>query len=146
MQQAKFRGGNLCRRSPDGERHGVTVQFKVRRADAGGHGLFKAAQHGPYPGGKLARAEWLGDVVIGAKVKPAYAICFTRFGGEKDYRNACQVVACTDLPADFKAAVAGDYDVEEKEGRRIFARQRHDLIACNTDADIESGQLQVVAD
>jgi hypothetical protein len=108
--------------------------------------LFKAAQHCPYACGKLACAEGLGDVIIGAKVKPAYAICFTRFGGEKDHRDACQVVACPDLPADFKAAVARDHDVQEKEGRRILARQRHDLIACNTDADIESGQLQVVAD
>ena len=55
-------------------------------------------------------------------------------------------MACPDLPADFKAAVARDHDVKEKEGRRILARQRNDLVACNTDADIESGQLQVVAD
>jgi hypothetical protein len=55
-------------------------------------------------------------------------------------------VACPDLPADFKAAVAGNHDVKEKEDRRILARQRHGLVARNTDADIESGQLQVVAD
>src|SRR6476646_5989400 len=146
MQQPKFSGRNLCRRSPDGERHGVAVQFKVRRADAGGHRLFKASQYGPYPGGKLACAERLGDVVVGAKVEPAYAIGFTRFGGEKEYRNAREVVACPDLPADFKAALARDHDVQEKEGRRMLARQRHDLVACNTDTDIESGQLQVVAD
>jgi hypothetical protein len=122
------------------------VQFEVGRGDAGGQGLLKPPQHRPDAGGKLARAERLGDVVVGAKVQPANAVFFTRPGSEKDYWNAGKITAFPDLPADIKTAAAGHHDIKHEEDRRMLARQWQNVIAGSAKADIESAELQVVAD
>ena len=122
------------------------MQFEVRSGDAGSYGLLETPQHRSGPGGKFARPERLGDVIVGAKVQAADAVFFSRFGGEKDDGNAGQFTALADLTAHFKPAVTGHHDIQQEEDWRVFARQRQDVVAGSANPDIESGELQMMAD
>src|SRR4029077_20573983 len=57
-----------------------------------------------------------------------------------------QFAVFANLPAHFKAAVTGDHDIEQEEYRRLLARLRQHIIAGRAKTDVESGQLQMVAD
>ena len=146
MQKAKFRCGHVGRSPANDERHGIAVQLKIGSCDAGGQRLLKTPQHRPDTRCKLASPERFGDVVVSAKIKAAYAVFFAGPGSKKDDGDAGKVAAFADLTADFKPAVTGNHDVEQKENRRMLARQRQYFIARNADAHVEPGQLQVVAD
>src|SRR5690242_15199278 len=116
MQETKLSGGHVSEFSANREGHGIAVEFEVGRGDVGGgHRLLKAAQHRSDARYELPSAERLGDVVVGAQIQAANAVFFTSFGGEKDDREARQIAVFPDLPADVKAAVAGDHDIEQEK-------------------------------
>src|ERR1700731_2425132 len=145
MQKTKFRGGHVSWRSANDESHGIAVQLKIGSGDAGGQRLFKTPQYGPDARCELASPERLGDVVVSAKIKAAHPVFFAGPCSQKDYGDASKVAALADLTADFKAAVPGYHDVEQKEDWSMLARQRQYFVAGNADAHIEPGQLQMMA-
>jgi hypothetical protein len=146
MQNTKFRGGNPRGLTAHFERHGVTMQFKVGSGNACGQWLLKTPQHRPDARCKFASAERFGDVIVGAKIQTANAVFLSCTGREKNDWYAGQITAFANLATDFKAAVSGNHDVQQKEGRRLLARLRQHVVAGNTKADIEPGGLQVMAD
>ncbi len=146
MQQAEFSGGDVRGLAADHERHGVTMQFKVWSGDACGQGLLKTPQHRPDAGCKFANAERLSDVIVGAKVQAANAVFLTCARGQENDRDAGKITALANLAADFKAAVSGNHDVEQKEDGRLLARLGQNFVTRSTKAHVESGRLQVVAD
>ena len=146
MQQTEFGGCNVRGISADSERHGVTMQFEIGSGDAYGQGLLKTPQHRPDARCKFASAERFGDVIVGAKIQTAHAVFLPCTGREKNDWYAGKITAFADLAADFKAAVSGNHDVQQKEGRRLLASLRQHVVAGNTKADIESGRLQMMAD
>ena len=146
MQQAEFGGRNVRWLAAHFERHGVTMQFEVGSGDASGQRLLKTPQHRPDAGSQLASAERLGDVIVGAKVQAANAVFLTCARGQKNDRDAGKITALANLAANFKAAVPGNHDVEQKEDRRLLARLRQHFVAGNAKAHVESGQLQMVSD
>ena len=146
MQQAKFRGGYVSKLAAHCERHGVTMQFKIRSGNAGGQRLLKAPQNRPDSRCKLANSKRFGDVIVGPKVKAADAVFLAGAGRKKNNWNAGKVTAIANLAANFKAAVAGNHDIQQKENRWILARLGQHFITGNTKTHIEPGHLQVVAD
>src|ERR1700690_3060468 len=91
IEQAEFgsRGWDLF--AAHGKRHGGGIN--VNLVDLGGQGrqgTLETAQDGLYAGHKFARAEGLGDVVIGAEFQSQNAIGLATLGGEKDYWDRCQ--------------------------------------------------------
>src|SRR5882724_5661439 len=146
MQKAKFRGGHVSRCSANDERHGITVQLKIGSCDAGGQRLLKTPQHRPDTRCELASPERFGDVVVSAKIQAAYPVFFAGPCSQKDDGNAGKIAAFANLPANFKAAVTGNHDVEQEKNGRMLACQRQDFIARNAKEHVEPSQLQVVAD
>jgi len=146
MQQAEFRGCDVSKLAAHRERHGVTMQFEIGSGDAYGQGLLKTPQHRPDARCEFASAERFGDVIVGAKIQAAHAVFLTGTRSQKDDWDSSEITAFPDLAADFKAAVSGNHDVQQKEGRRLLARLRQHVVAGNTKADIEPGCLQMMAD
>ena len=71
-----------------------------------------AAEHGLDPGQQLARAEGLGDVVVGADLEADDAVGLLDQGGEQDDR---QVGGLADHPAERQPVLARHHDVEDDE-------------------------------
>jgi hypothetical protein len=122
------------------------MQFKVGSGDACGQGLLKTPQHRPDAGCKFASAERFGDVIVGANIQAANAVFLTCARRQKNDRDAGEITALANLAANFKAAMSGNHDVEQKEGGRLLARLRQHVVAGNAKAHVKSGCLQVVAD
>lgn len=75
-----------------------------------------AAQHGTYPRKQFARAEWLGDIVVGAKLKSHDAIGFLVAPGQQDDRHG----GTLPQPAgQLHAVFAGQFQVEKNEVDRF---------------------------
>lgn len=146
MQQTEFSGRNVRGLSADDERHGVAMQFEIRSGNACGQRLLKTPQHGPDARRELASSKRFGDVIVGANVQAANAVFLPGARGQENNRDARKVTAFANLAADFKTAVAGNHDVEQKENRRLLACLGQHFVARNTKAHIEPSRLQVVAD
>jgi hypothetical protein len=146
MQQAEFRGCYIGWLAAHRERHGVTMQFEIRSGNARSQRLLKTSQNRSDAGREFSSPEWLRDVIIGAKVQAAHAIFLTCSRSKKDDGNVGQITALANLPADFKAAVTGNHNVQQKKNRWILARLGQNFVARNTKTHIEPGHLQVVAD
>src|SRR5919197_1588578 len=67
----------------------------------------RAAQHRPDAGDQLARAEWLGDVVVGSQLQPDHLVDLVAAGGQDD--DGQGRVALLQLAADLEAARAGQH-------------------------------------
>ena len=122
------------------------MQFEVGSGDACGQRLLKTAQHRPDTRCKLANAERFGDVIVGPKIQAANAVFLTCAGRQENDWDAGEVTAFPDLAADFKAAMSGNHDVEQKKGRRLLARLWQHFVPGDAEAYVESGRLQVMAD
>ena len=146
MQQSEFGGRNIRGLSADHERHGVAMQFEIGSGNAGGQRLLKAPQHGPDAGCEFASPERFGNVIVRAKIQAANAILLTSARGQENNRDARKVTAFANLAADFKTAVAGNHDVEQKENRRLLTRLGQYFVTRNTKAHTKPSRLQVVAD
>ncbi len=83
------------------------------RNDASRHGRrADTAQDGAYPGEQFARAEGLGEVVVGAHLEADDAVGLVAHGGQHQYGNRR---TGAQLAADFQAAFAGEHEVENQE-------------------------------
>ena len=146
MQQTKFRRGNVRGFAAHFKGHGVTMQFKIWSSDACGQRLLKTPQHRPDAGCKLANAERFGDVIVGAEIEAANSVFLTCAGRQENDWDAGEVSAFPDLAADFKAAMPGNHDVEQKKRRRLLACLWQHFVPGSAESHVESGCLQVMAD
>ena len=80
-----------------------------------GRGAGAAAQHGPDPGDQLARAERLGDVVVGTELQPHDAVNLVVAGGQEDHRSP--VAALAQPSAQLRAVQPGQADVDDAGDR-----------------------------
>ena len=85
----------------------------------GGKRALKAAQNGFDAGHKFARAERLGDVVVGAELESEDAVGFAAFGRKKNYGHGGEPVSLADGAAEFETVFAGDHDVEHEKRRAL---------------------------
>src|SRR5438309_1635728 len=145
MQQTEFRRGHVREFPAHCERHGVIMQFKIRSGNACGQRLLKTPQHRPDARCEFANAERLRDVIVGAKVQAANAVFLTGACGKKNDGDAGEITALANLAANFKAAVPGNHDVQQKEDWRLLARLRQHFVPGNAKAHVEPGRLQVMA-
>src|SRR5260370_27456635 len=106
VEWAEFRGGYVDQLASHAERHGIAAQFKIASGDVRCHRLLEASQDGLHARDKLARAEWLADVVVGSQIAALNAIGFGRFGGEENDGDLGQVTARADLLSAPTSAVA----------------------------------------
>lgn len=147
IEQAELGSGGRDHTATNGKRHGggidldVTDFHRARRERA-----LEAAQHSLNPGDKLARAERLGDVIVGAEFKSKDAIGFTAFGGKKDDRNRGQTGHLADGAADFEAVFAGNHNVQNEQRRTLPLGVGENVDTGRIDAHDEAFILEMVAD
>src|SRR5208282_1122721 len=85
VEQAKLGGGGGHGLSADGEDHSGGVDGDVPYFErTGRERTLKAAEHGLDPGHEFARAERLGNVVIGSDLETEDAVGFAALGGEEN--------------------------------------------------------------
>src|SRR5260370_25738642 len=135
VEWAELGGGYVDQLASHAERHRIAAQFKIASGDVRCHRLLEASQDGLHARDKLARAEWLADVVVGSQIEALNAIGFGRFGGEENDGGLGQVTARANLLADLKAAISRHHHIQQEEDWRICPRQRQHLIPPRAPAD-----------
>ena len=78
----------------------------------------RSAQDRLEPCPKLARAERLGDVVVGAKLEAEDLVRLLRLGGQQDDRRPLPCPA--DVAADLESVAAGQHDVQDDGVKRLL--------------------------
>ena len=94
-----------------------------------------AAQHGPHARHQLARAERLGQIVVGAQLQADQPVGLLHAGGEHDDRQAVGGRVLAQGAGDVEAVQAGQHQVEHQQvgplgagqaqGGRAVARRQH---------------------
>ena len=95
---------------------------------------------------QLARAEWLGDVIVRAHFEAHDAVGFLAPRGQHQDRQAIERLIAADFLADFEARKLRQHQVEQQNVRRRFAHLRQARGAVGRRGDLESFALEVVAD
>jgi len=116
VEQAKLGGGGGHEIAAHGESHGRGIDLYL--ADFQGAGrkrALKTAQHGLDAGDEFARAEGLGDVVVGAQFEAEDAIGFAAFRCQKNYRDRRQAGSLANGATYFQAVFARYHNVENEE-------------------------------
>jgi hypothetical protein len=90
--------------------------------------LAGAAQQRAHAGDELARAERLGEVVVGAEVEAADAVVLGRLCGEHDDRD---VGVAAHLAAHLLAGQVREHEVEDHDARPERLRQREQVAAAD---------------
>jgi hypothetical protein len=147
IEQAKFGGRGRDQAAAHHERHGRGIDFNV----ADFHGTrrqrpLEAAQHGLDAGNQFARAERLGDVVVGAEFEAEDAVGFAALRRQKNDRHRREAGNLADAAAEFKAVFARDHDVENEQRRALPLGVGQYVGAGWVDADDEALVFEVVAD
>ena len=101
---------------------------------------FGAAQQRLDASLQLARAERLGDVVVGAEFEADHPVCL--IGGRGQHYDGYLGVA-TDLLAQGKAVVAGHHDIENNQVRAVQGELLAHLVAFRRRQYLETGPGQV---
>src|SRR5260370_16288795 len=118
IEQSKFGGGGGNRLSTNGENHGSGIDGDVSDFErTGRQRALKAAQHGLDAGHKLARAERLGDVVVGSDLKAKHAVRLAAFGSQKNHRHGREARSLPDGAAKFKSVLARNHDAKDEQRR-----------------------------
>ena len=99
-----------------------------------------AAQDGLHPGDELARAERLGDVVVGAELEAEDAVDLAVAGGEEQHRH---VARGAQSAAHLEAVDVGQADVEQHDLRPMLRDQLEPAFAVRGLQHSESGLAQV---
>ena len=104
-------------------------------------GAGRAPQHRLDPGDQLARAERLGQVVVGAQFQAEDAVDLVVAGGEEDHRRP--VAGLAQPAADLQAVIAGQADVEHAGDRAQPAGRGEagDAVALHVHAEVVPGQV-----
>ena len=147
QQQELFRGEPDL--APAG-RHDVPfeIDLDVAERERGVLGLQRrrAAEHGAHARDDLARAERLGDVVVGPELEPRDALLLFGARGDHDDRHGAGLRVGPQGAADVAPVEPWEHDVQEKQIRRVFADSGHDSRPRQHDADLEPGLPQSVAE
>jgi len=114
MQQTKFRSRDVCELAAHRERHGITMQLKIRSGNACSERLLKPAQNRTHPRCKFPGSKWLGDVIVGPKIQTTDAVFLACPRREKNNGDGGEIGALANFPADLKTAVTGNHNVEQK--------------------------------
>ena len=120
VEQAEFggRGGNGL--AAHGKDHGRRIDFNFPDLHgAGRKRTLEAAQNGFDSGHEFARAEGLGDIVVGAEFEAENAIGLAAFCGQENDRDRGKAGRLANRAADFESVFTGDHDVEDKERRTL---------------------------
>ena len=104
---------------------------------------FGAAQQRLDAGLQFARAERLGDVVVGAKFQTDHPVSLVGGGGEHD--DGYLGVAA-DLLAEGKAVVAGHHDVQNDEVRAVLGQLLAHLVPFGRGQYLETSPGQVLVE
>jgi len=102
---------------------------------------FEAAQHGFYSRHEFARAERLGNVIVGAEFESQDAVGFAAFCGEKNDWDHGQRLHLSDLAAELQPVFPRDHDVKNEEGGALALGVCEDAVSRGIHADGESGTL-----
>src|ERR1051326_811245 len=147
VEQAELGGGGGDHAAADREGHGRGVDFDV----ANFHGArwkraFEAAQDSVDAGDKLAGAEGLRNIVIGAEFEPEDAVRLAAFRGEENYRHGGEPGGLTDGAAEVEAVFAGNHDLQNQERVALPVGVGAKGAAGWVDAHGEAFIFQVMAD
>jgi len=146
IEQPKFgsRGGNGL--SANGKNHGGGIDFDVADFErARRKWTLKTAQHGLDPGDKFARAEGLGDVIVGSDLKAEDAIRLAALGRQENYRHGGEALSLADVAAKFETVFAGNHDVEHEERGTLALGVGDHSGTVGIDADRKTFVFQVMA-
>ncbi|MCO5614897.1 hypothetical protein L7F22_069182 [Adiantum nelumboides] len=113
LEQVVLAAGQAQRCTGEDGPAGAAVQVQVAvDEDAGAHRRGGGpAEHGGDPQGQLARAEGLGDVVVGAELEPTDTVVLLAERGEEHDREVRSLRL--QLAADRQAVPAGQHEVED---------------------------------
>jgi hypothetical protein len=127
----------------DGHPQPRYVQLQVADADHVGMGKVPAdsAQDGPHPGHQFARAEWLGQVVVGAQLEPDELVGFVGAGGQDDDGDGG---LAADGAGDVESVEAGQPQVEHEQIRLPGPRRGQRGGTVGRGEDVEARVLEVV--
>ena len=104
----------------------------------------RAAQHRPHPQRQFARAERLGQVVVGAGLQPRDPVVLLAERGQQDHRNRV-VAALSQAAAQGQAVRAGHHHVEHRDVDALRAEKSQCLGAVVRDRDFQAVALQIAA-
>ncbi len=96
-----------------------------------------APQHRTYACGELAKAEWLGDVVVGPDVEAGHAIALAGARRQHDDRHARRACACAQDAADLESAQHREIEIEDDQIRRAIVDRLQCFVAGPDDIDVD---------
>ena len=92
------------------------------------------AQHGADPRQQLARAEGLGDIIVGAGFQATDAVGLFAARGQHDDRHVGRRPLAPQAPADLDPGHAFDHPVEDDEiGRSLLREKKRLFSVCRAD-------------
>src|SRR5271157_269875 len=146
IEQAELRGGggNQLAADHEGHRRGINLNLTDLQG-TGREGPLEAAQHGLDAGHELARAEGLGDVVVGAELESENAVGFTALGGQKNDGHGGEAGSLANRTADFEAVFARNHDVENEQRGTLAFGVGQNIDSGGIDAHIETFVLKMMA-
>ena len=106
---------------------------------------FEAAQNGPHAGDQFARAERLGDVIVGAEFESQDTVRFAAFGGKENHRDRGQTDGLTNGAANFQTVPARNHDVEDKKRRALAFGVGENIDSGGINAHHEAFVFQMMA-
>jgi len=107
---------------------------------------FSAPEEKLYTGEKFARAERLGDVIVGAGFEGSDEVVFVAAGGEHDDGQALKQRVLTDIGENLKSGDAGKHGIEEEEVWSGLIQGGAAGEAVGGIGDLETGFFEFVAD
>ena len=111
-------GGNVPVRTGDAIQSEVNKQIVELKGLPPFGSRFSAPQKKFHTGNEFARAERLGDVIVGACFKGGDEVGFTATGRENDNWQAVEQKILADLGKNAESGDAGEHGVEEQKVRR----------------------------
>jgi hypothetical protein len=101
-----------------------------------------SAQHRAHPGQELAKLARLGQIVVGAELKPHHPVNRARRGGEHDDRHAG---APLEVPDDRKTVLLRHVQIEDNQVGHLLGDRVAQAAAAIAQAHVKSVHAQIVA-
>ena len=116
IEQAKLRSRRGNSSSANHKDHGGRIDLYLADFErAGRKRTFKAAQHSLNASHEFARAEGLGDVIVGSDLEAEDAVRLAALGGQENNRHGRESLSLADGAAQFETVLARDHDIEHEE-------------------------------
>ena len=103
------------------------------------------AQDGAHTGHQFARAERLGNVIVGSGIQTTHPVAIFAAGGQHDDRHVAGALIAADTPAHLDPGKRGQHPVEQDQVRRFLDHQQDRLLAVDRFGDPISLAFEVVA-